>query len=184
MKIISHRGLGFKHPENTLEAIKAACKSKVDAVEFDLRKRGEIILQHNKHSKSKPTTLKEVLKYTKNKLLLIDVKEPGFEKELLNQLKGKNFIIVSWDKNILKKVHKLNPKIKLSYSYNPRTTKLPKLKLHEVNIPWYQATNKLIDNLKSKGIKVNIFTVNKKRIYNRFKNKVDGIFTNRPKFLV
>jgi glycerophosphoryl diester phosphodiesterase len=180
--IISHRGLGFGYKENSLEAIKAACNSIVDAVEFDVRiHNNELILSHNKFKGTKPTYLKGILPHTKNKLLLVDVKEPGLEKELLKILKGKNFIIISWYPNILKKIHKLNPKIKLSYSYNPKTTKLPNLKLHSVNIPWYQATNKLITQLRNKEIKVNVFTINKKVIYNKFKNKADGIFTNRPK---
>tara|TARA_Y100000310_G_scaffold124700_1_gene123425 strand:- start:47889 stop:48461 length:573 start_codon:yes stop_codon:yes gene_type:complete len=185
VKIISHRGLGFEHPENTLEAIKAACKSKVDYVEFDLRiYKEEYILLHNKYSTKKKVYLKEVLKHCKNKPIMVDVKDYGLEKKLLEMLKPYNFIIVSWNKKILYKIHKLNPKIKLSYSYRPKIRRLPKLPLHSVNIPWYLTTNKLIHKFHNKKIKVNIFTINLKRIYHRFQDKVDMVYTNKPKKLL
>ena len=182
VKLISHRGKGFGYKENTLEAIKAACKSKTDAVEFDIRiYKGQYIIQHNKYSPAKKTFLKDILLYCKKKQIMVDVKDFGQEEKLLKMLKGHNYIIVSWNIKILKKIHQLNPKIKLSYSYRPKTTKLPSLKLYSINIPWYQATNKFIKEINSKGIQINIFTVNNKRTFNHFKNKVDMIFTDKPK---
>ena len=47
--VIAHRGNHIKVPENTLEAVKAAIKSKSDYVEIDLRtsKDGQLVIHHD-----------------------------------------------------------------------------------------------------------------------------------------
>lgn len=49
MRVISHRGAAGLAPENTIEAIKKGAKSKVDAIEFDIRisSDGKLVLSHD-----------------------------------------------------------------------------------------------------------------------------------------
>lgn len=82
-------------------------------------------IKYRRINESVPT-LEEFLDcFKKNKvdssLLCIDVKEYGLEKELLSEIRKrnleKNVVIISWLPEVLFKINKLNPSIKLCFSH-------------------------------------------------------------------
>lgn len=146
MLVFSHRGESKKKTENSMSAFKLALASNSDGIETDVRqtKDGILVLHHdktidrltNKKGKlsnytykellnmsfkgEKIVTLEEFLKYFSNKniKLYIEIKESGFEKELLNMINKyntKNITLISFKYDILKNIRKLDRKIKLGY---------------------------------------------------------------------
>lgn len=141
-KLISHRGSYNKNiKENSFSAIINAFKNdKYVGVEFDVRvtQDNEFILYHNaiyNNKLIKNTTYKELPKYVpklekilkihSNKIFLIEIKNVNnqYEKlfKLLNKYKDKNIYVMSFSKNIIKKLNKKERTFKLgllNYVFN------------------------------------------------------------------
>jgi glycerophosphoryl diester phosphodiesterase len=109
---ISHRGIGFRLPQNSLDALRAALSSNIQGVELDVRKRvdGVLVCAHLPtfsltgllyrsvkrlfgitFLSGHEMTLEEALSLYRTlgteKRLFLDLKERGFVKELFEQLK-------------------------------------------------------------------------------------------------
>lgn len=137
--------------------------------------------------------------------LIIEIKKgddfyPNIEKNILNLIKKYNaedwVIIHSFDNKILETVHKLNPNISLHKLFVGKLKFVPFIVSNTINkLDWeahnyieeysinYAFANRdIIKNLKSRGKKVNVWTVNDHNIAEELiALGVDGIITNNPR---
>jgi glycerophosphoryl diester phosphodiesterase len=145
---IGHRGAAAYATENTLSSIQTALSCNVDMVEMDVRrtKDGTLVLAHDPHLSAEGrrlkirrhtlaqiqhlclpggelvATLEQALAFVKGKALVnIDIKEPGFEAELV-QLIGKldmttQVMCSSLSAKSLTKIKSINPDIYVALSY-------------------------------------------------------------------
>lgn len=142
-------------------------------------------------------TLEEVLQMVPKDIVLnIEIKNrpivyEGIEEILIDCLQQynrlDNVLISSFDHAALKKVHNIEPNLKLGLLLNH---KFPKPWIYAKNCgmnitsihPSIKFTNrKLVDESHKLGYKVYPYTVNKVKTYNRLMNiGVDGVFSNNP----
>ena len=147
MIIYSHRGESKFQPENTMPAFYLAYLLKDDGIECDIRKTKDdvIVIIHdmtinrtsdkvgfiknmtydelrkiNFKNNTKIVSLEDFLYYFSNKniKLFIEIKEEGYEKEIVNlisKFNTKNITLISFNINSLKKVKKFNKNIKTGY---------------------------------------------------------------------
>jgi glycerophosphoryl diester phosphodiesterase len=215
---VGHRGARAYEPENTLRSYKKAIELGVDAVELDVRKTkdGKLVVIHDadvskttngrglineltlKEIKGLETdkgeripTLEEALDFIDKKVkILIELKEVGYEKKVLELLKKKglqNVIIVSFLEDALKKVRELNKKVETGLIYvkhkNPIKAAL-ELKANYL-LPLYAFTHTAnVQKAHENGLKVIVWTVNDaEKAKELVKKGVDGIASDRPDIL-
>jgi len=145
--IIAHRGASAYETENTLESFQKAIDLNANMIELDVRKTKDNILIafHNPSITNTPIksltykqiqektsfhipTLEETIKLTKGKIKLdIDLKETGYEKQLLSilqeNLPKKDFIITSNNSPTLIEIKKIDKNIKTGLILKKRTLK-------------------------------------------------------------
>src|SRR3990167_6323869 len=118
MLIIGHRGAAGLELENTISSFKKAEQYGVDMIEMDLRlnDRGQIVVRHDKDPKDyNAPLLSEILSQVKLPLNL-EIKESGFEQELLKAIRDfpSEVLVSSKYPRILEKIRALDGKIKLA----------------------------------------------------------------------
>ena len=216
---IGHRGARAYEPENTLSSFRRAVELGVDAVELDVRKTkdNEIVVIHNSDV-NKTTdgsgsvsdftleqikrfvtekgehipTLEEVLDAVGKRVkVLVELKEPGIEENVLELIQRKglidNVILISFNEDVLRKIRELDDKVTLGLIYvrhkNPIQAAL-ELKA-EYLLPLYRFTHSAnVKKAHEKGLKVIVWTINTKEEALEYKKKgVDGIATDRPDIL-
>lgn len=215
---IGHRGARAYEPENTLRSFKRAIELGVDGVELDVRetKDKKLVVIHDadvsrttngkglvseltlKEIKALETekgeripTLEEALDFIDKKVkILIELKEVGTEKKVLDLLKKKgldNVIIVSFLEEALKRIRELNEKIETGLIYvrhkNPIKAAL-ELKANYL-LPLYRFTHTAnVQKAHENGLKVIVWTINKPEEVEEYKKKgVDGIASDKPDIL-
>ena len=216
---IGHRGARAYEPENTLSSFQRAIELGVDAVELDVRKTrdNELVVIHNADV-NKTTdgigsvnelTLEEIKKFVTEKgekiptlaevldsvgkrvKVLVELKEPGIEEQVLGLVREKgltgNVILISFHEDALRKVRELNGEVATGLIYvrhkNPIQAALD-LKA-EYLLPLYRFTHSAnVKKAHEKGLKVIVWTINKKEEAAEYRKKgVDGIATDRPDIL-
>ena len=223
---IGHRGAGKEIPENTIASFNAALDAGMDAVELDVRrtKDGKLVVFHDEKMKrltgaggsigdytlselekmrvlgsdySIPT-FDEVLDAVgdKAKSILIEIKEVGTEKAVINTVKKHRLagkvIIVSFHEEALKTLKELDKGIitgliyasyKSSIYNNPIDA--AKALGAEYLLPLYRFTHtKNVEDAHKNGLKVIVWTIDNREAAKEFKNKgVDGIATDYPEIL-
>lgn len=216
---IGHRGARFYEPENTLRSFRKALELGVDTVELDVRrtKDGEIVVIHdaevdrttNGKGLVNELTLKEIKQLVteggeriptleealdlldKRVRVLIELKEAGFEEEVLKiaREKGleKNVIIISFLEEALKRVRELDGDVETGLIYvrhrNPIKAAL-ELKTNYL-LPLYRfAHTAEIRKAHENGLKVIVWTINKQEEVSEYIGKgVDGIASDKPDIL-
>ncbi len=146
-EVIAHRCLGFGFRENTVQAMQAAISSPVRMIEFDVRltKDRKWVVIHNPFLKTEKQIVFQVHEHTYSKLkrevtllghmlalfaahgegkeLMIDVKDVGEERQLVRLIQQSDVqervIVIAWEPEVLRRVHKLEPSIRLGLSYVP-----------------------------------------------------------------
>ncbi len=214
---IAHRGAMGLEPENTIRAIKKAIDLDVDAVEVDvyLSRDNQIAVTHSEQLNictngqglvwdktiaelkqldagegEKIPLLQEVIDTVKDRcILLIDVKVPEMEKDLIdiinkNDLKD-NAVLISFFHESMKKVKHLDPEIKTGVTFMCAPANVSNLALNvnaEYIIPQYEyLTKEMIDNAHENKLKVLAWdTDDLNEMKKLIKLGVDGIFSNRP----
>ena len=213
---IGHRGARAYEPENTLRSFKKALELGVDAVELDVRKAkdGEIVVMHDakvdrttsgkglvseltlKEIKQLVTekgekipTLEEALDFLEKKVkILIELKETGFEKKVLNLVheKGleKNVIIVSFLEEALRKVRELDDEMETGLIYarhrNPIKAALELRANYLLSLYRFTHTSN-VKKAHENGLKIIAWTINKREEVSEFAKKgVDGIASDKP----
>jgi glycerophosphoryl diester phosphodiesterase len=216
---IGHRGAKAYEPENTLRSFQRAIEYGVDAVELDVRKTkdDQLVVIHNvdvnkttngngavneltldeiknlvTEKNEKVPTLDEVLTLVGSQIkTLIELKETGYEKSVLDLIHKKglidNVIIISFNENALRKIKELDPKVATGLIYvrhkNPIQSALDLGAAYL--LPLYHFTHSVdVKKAHDKGLKIIVWTINNAEEVVEFKNKgVDGIASDRPDIL-
>ena len=216
---IGHRGAKAYEPENTLRSFQRAIEYGVDAVELDVRKTkdDQLVVIHNvdvnkttngngavneltldeiknlvTEKNEKVPTLDEVLTLVGSQVkTLIELKETGYEKSVLDLIHKKglidNVIIISFNENALRKIKELDPKVATGLIYvrhkNPIQSALDLGAAYL--LPLYHFTHSVdVKKAHDKGLKIIVWTINNAEEVVEFKNKgVDGIASDRPDIL-
>ncbi|MCW8802695.1 MAG: glycerophosphodiester phosphodiesterase family protein [Candidatus Bathyarchaeota archaeon] len=216
---IGHRGARAYEPENTLSSFRKAIELGATAIELDVRKTkdGKLVVIHNADVNKTTNgegavnelTLEQIQKLVTDKnehiptlddvldavgkkvKILVEIKEVGTEKQILDLIQKKglldNVILVSFHEESLKTVRELNDKVETGLIYvrhkNPIQTALD-LKA-EYLLSLYSFTHSAnIQKAHEKGLKVIVWTINKQEEAQEYKQKgVDGIATDRPDIL-
>lgn len=216
---IGHRGAKGYEPENTIKSFKKAISLGVDAIEFDVRKTkdGKLVIFHDKKvdkltegkglvnnltldeikelrvQGEEILTLQEALNFIgkKVKKIFVELKESGFETEVLKEIKKRKLedrvIVISFLKDVLKTVRKLNKKIETGLIYvrhkNPIKTVLSLGANYLVAFYRFIHTRD-IEKAHDNDLKVIVWTINKKSEAKEYKKKgVDGIVSDFPDIL-
>lgn len=204
MKFISHRCMGFGEPENSSGAFARALHSGMDAVEIDVRVAGDgvFVVCHDPWFKDRRGRLRLVSrssadegfftlrmafelfnKSASRSHLAIDIKTPGFERELVELIRefglSERAIVISWEFSILERIHSLAPDLRLSlsmfqyfrlrnclpigFSLNPpRSVRERAIPLESVNVVarWMPLRRGFVRRLAECGVKVNVVSSN------------------------
>lgn len=213
MHIIAHRGASFYEPENTLRAIKRAIEMKADFVEVDVRMSmdKELVIMHDAyidrttngyglvkyktlrelkkfdagHGEEIPT-LGEVIDFVKDKVgLVIEIKEPGTEKEIAKKIENnKNVILTSFYHESIKNVSKLNSDLDTGIIFVGQPVNVHKLAFDanaSIIFPSYRYMNeKMVKQAKEHGITIYPWAIDDIEIFEKFAEiGVTGIVTNK-----
>ena len=220
MLLIGHRGAKAYAPENTLTSFKKALEIGVNAVELDVRKTkdnqivvihdadvkrttngkglvSELILEQIKSfsagDREKIPTLEEALDFLDKKVtVLVELKEAGYEKEVIETVKDrglqKNVIVVSFLEDALKKVRELDDNIETGLIYakhrNPLKAAL-ELKTNYLLGLYRFVHSGNIEKAHQNGVKVVVWTINSPaEVEEYIKKGVDGIASDKPDILM
>lgn len=224
--IEAHRGASGYEYQNTIAAFDRAIEMKADAIELDIRKTkdGKIIVVHDPSYESKainewnyeelkvatlnssnpfemPLLENVLLKYKGKILLDIEIKEEGYEEEIidliLKYLTISEFQIRSFSEKVIKRVKEICPDIyailligaeKPKYGIFSRFGEIfPKAKVRRSNCDAVSPHYRLVilgfvGRMHSLNKPVYVWTVNDEKIMEKiiFKAKADGIVTNYP----
>jgi glycerophosphoryl diester phosphodiesterase len=204
IKIICHRGVHYTEKENTLPAFKQSLK--FDGAELDVRqtKDGKIVVSHdatlsrvfNVNARIKSSDYKEIkiipllsqaLKVLKSKFVMVEIKEEGIEEKVLKEVKkskAENVMIISFLENSLKKVRKLDGKIKtglITISPFKAVDEAVKLKCNAVCFFHKIAPEFMIRKAREKGLEAYIWTVDSKEEFKKFSTfNINGVVSNNP----
>jgi glycerophosphoryl diester phosphodiesterase len=219
--IFGHRGASAIEPENTMRAFTQAFQDGADGIEFDVRLTADnkIVIIHdsliNRTSNGfglvKEKTYQELLefdfgvgekiplledvlkKYGNQKWLNIEIKEQGFEKQLLKMLDklkiAKKYVISSFKISALQKIKELNNQTPIAFLFGTGLinlagllSKIPCESLH----PKHTIVNRrFMDEARYYRKPVRAWTVDsKRRAWKLTKLRVEGIITNNPKKII
>jgi glycerophosphoryl diester phosphodiesterase len=215
---VGHRGAKAYETENTLESFRKAIELGVNAIELDVRqsKDEKLIISHDDNLKkvfgkdlqinmatleelkqlsaNRVATLEEALLFIDRKVdkILIELKEPGYEKKALDVIKKQKLkdrvIIVSFHEESLAAVKNLDSEIETGLIYAKFRSKIRNplqaaLKLNaRYLVPLYRFVHtKDIDKAHENGLKVIVWTINTKEEAREYIAKgVDGIASDKP----
>jgi glycerophosphoryl diester phosphodiesterase len=234
IEVIGHGGAGDFFPGNSRQSIEQALKIGVDRIEFDVQRSadGQIVLVHderiNAGSRGKaPTrslttaelraalpgllTLREAVELIGNSAsLLVDVKHPGYERELIAELKslkvGAGHAVSSTHISVLRAVQAEIPELRIGLSTGHLSgappwplgkrvagvglrwaTPLPLLiaakamGATDLMVQYRVCSRFLVRAAHRLGLRVNTWTVDHPRQIRRVIDLgVDGVISNRP----
>ena len=225
--VIAHRGASRIRHENTLEAFEAAIDVGADAIECDLRRTRDnvIVVHHNARVKrsyrrishldqtevlryaSKQEyvvpTLEETLRWCRGRIALdIELKEPGYEREVIETVKR----LGSLDATVFKSFHDevvlavktaepkattglligvVAPQSLSMRMRQPVSDRLDDCRADFVAPNWKLVTPAFMARAKEKGRPVLVWTVNRKALARRLvRLGVDGLIGNVPERLL
>jgi glycerophosphoryl diester phosphodiesterase len=216
---IGHRGAKAYEPENTLLSFQKALEMDVDAIELDVRKTkdNQLVVIHdadikrttNGKGKVNQLTLKEIKEFSTEKnqkiptlnealdfldkktKIIIELKEPDLEQQVLNAIHTRNLqnntIIISFNEETLKNIKALDKNIQTGLIYvkhkNPIKTALTLQATHLLTLYRFTHTAN-IQKAHENGLKIIVWTINTKEEATKYQNKgVDGIATDKPDIL-
>ena len=219
-KIFAHRGASGLVPfENTIDAFSKAIELNCDGIELDVRQTKDkiIIINHNPDIggliiKDHPfyvlkeralkmgyklATLEETLQFCQNKIFLdIEVKEKGFEQELITLIKQyldyNQFFIRSFIEEVIIKAKEIDANIKTVLLVSTKkitkflsiifpNKKIARTKCDVISPHYKFVRLGFIKRMHNKNIPVSIWTVNNNKDFVKFiKKNADYIITNFP----
>ncbi|WP_309491849.1 glycerophosphodiester phosphodiesterase family protein [Candidatus Hecatella orcuttiae] len=212
---IAHRGASAYEPENTLAAVEAAIALKADMVEVDLRlsKDGFPVVVHDRTvdrttdgsgpvgnltldqlkkldagGGARIPTLEEVVSAVKDKAgLVVELKEKGLEKKVLESLKPlrSRVMVTSFFHTALKKVKELDPQVETGIIIKSEPLQISQLilqaKANAVFPDYRYVTATMVKEAHRNGFAIIPWTVDEIGEAQRLvRMGVDGIVTNRP----
>ena len=216
--IFGHRGASAIEPENTMKAFQQAFEDGADGIEFDVRltadnqmviihdslinrtsngiglvrkKTYQELLEFDFGKGEKIPLLEDVLKKFRNrKWLNIEIKEQGFEKqllELLDKLKiTQKYVISSFDISVIQKIKELNSNIPTAFLYGRiiihLQTLISKSQCDGIHPKHTFVNRRLISEARYYRLAVRAWTVdNPRKAWKLTKLGINGIITNNPK---
>ena len=143
-------------------------------------------------------TLKQVLDLV-DKKIMVNIEligkgtaEPALKiiNEYINKKNWKNshFLVSSFRKRELKKIYKLNQRIRLG-ALSIRGVKdclrlAKKIEAYSIHLSVKQTKKRLVERIKNKGFKIMVYTIKKSNDAKKIKSlPINGIFINSPEFL-
>jgi glycerophosphoryl diester phosphodiesterase len=217
MQIIAHRGASGLEPENTLKSFRRALDLGVDMVECDVRKTadGKLVIHHDPDLERTTSgrgllknktlselrhldagegeripTLKEVLELFKGKSgLVIEIKEPGYEKEILGLIEevsmAQEVIIASFFHPVSLVIKLLNPVVRTGIIFRCQPVHPVTLAISaraKVMFPHHQFLNQaLVEEAHDHDIKVYTWVIDTHDdLEMAMALGVDGVITNHP----
>ncbi|NHJ47958.1 MAG: glycerophosphodiester phosphodiesterase [Asgard group archaeon] len=218
--IQGHRGASAVEPENTIRAFIRAFDDGADGIEFDIRLTADkkIVVIHDKtinrtsNGKGlvKDYTFDELLKFDfglgeripllaevltnfgNNYWLNIEVKELGFEQQLVNLLKILNvkekIVISSFKEKALIDIKKLDRSLCTAFIYNMKNPNLEHLKssmgIDSIHPKMNLVTKRLVKKADELNLPIRTWTVDQpKDAIKLAKLGIDTIITNNPKVI-
>lgn len=219
--IFGHRGSPSVVPENTMQSFKQAFKEGADGIELDVRLTNDkkIIVIHDEtvdrttngtglvkeltfkeinrltiDKKLRIPSLEEVVKFFGNdKWLNIEIKEPRFEKQLIDLLNDlqitQKIIISSFFVKVIQNLNKTSSEFSTAFLFNYRIEDFKSLK-DEKNINAIHPHQKLINQeliaeARKNKLQIRAWTVDNPKIAIQLaKFGVEGIITNVPKKII
>ncbi|MCE7743816.1 MAG: glycerophosphodiester phosphodiesterase [Candidatus Heimdallarchaeota archaeon] len=219
--IFGHRGASSSEPENTMRAFIQAFQDGADGIEFDVRLTADnqMVVIHdsliNRTSNGfglvrkktyqellgfdfgkgeKIPLLEDVLKKFGNKKWLnIEIKEQGFEEQLLEMLDkleiNQKFVISSFEISVLEKIKELNSEIPTAFLYQTIRFNLQalisKIQCDGLHPKHTLVNRRLFSEARYYRLAIRAWTVDSKRkAWNLTKLGIHGIITNNPKKLL
>ena len=200
---VAHRGASGHALENTMQAFKKAIEIGADIIECDVRitNDGKLVVIHDADLKrttqgeglvkeltldelhkiktlncEKVPLLEDVLRFLNGKCVIkIDIKEKGFEEEILNSLDRysmrEHAIITTELPTVIKRTRKLDDEILLEYGGLKKPEPINRLVNRALSVranvlsPYYTIVSKeLIDAAHEAGLAVDVWTVNDEKI--------------------
>jgi glycerophosphoryl diester phosphodiesterase len=233
IEVIGHGGAGDFFPGNSRDAIEQALKIGVDRIEIDVQRSadGDLVLVHDDtfllHGRKTPTdeittaqlrqllpgllTLDELVDLNRaNVPLLLDVKLPGYEPDLIAAIRRYRLAATASASSthaiVLRRLHRAFPEMRLGLSTGHIATGIPyrpgrfvvsrTLRLvtpiplvaamrlcgaTETMIQHRVCTPRLVRTVHNSGRRVNVWTVDRPEQMRYFIDMgVDGIISNRP----
>jgi glycerophosphoryl diester phosphodiesterase len=209
---IGHGGASAIAPANTLASFDAAAEVGIDMVEFDVRQcRGELVLAHTVLHQRRAGNLRlhEALSHLSQPRfggieLNVDVKRPGFERQLLRELGGAGFIartvVSSQIPLVLDRLRELEPRLRLGISVGGRVARMSRRwrdwrsavlaglggKRWDVLMAQYRLIDSaLLDEVIGRSGRLYAWTVNERLAIQRLSGLgVHGITTGDPRLFV
>ena len=75
----------------------------------------------------------------------------------------------------------MNKKFHKGYSHAHIFSDVPEIDVNYLNIPYFLYNNRLAESIDRKGVKLNLFTINSRKVYTQFVNKgLNAFYTDRP----
>lgn len=219
--IFGHRGASSIEPENTMKAFQQAFEDGADGIEFDVRltadnqmviihdslinrtsngiglvrkKTYQELLEFDFGKGEKIPLLEDVLKKFRNqKWLNIEIKEQGFEKqliELLDKLKiTQKYVISSFDISVIQKIKELNSEIPTAFLYQTIRFNLQalisKTQCDGIHPKHTIVNRRLFSEARYYRLAIRAWTVDSERkAWKLTKLGINGIITNNPKKLL
>ncbi|MCK5298004.1 MAG: glycerophosphodiester phosphodiesterase [Candidatus Heimdallarchaeota archaeon] len=219
--IFGHRGASSIEPENTMKAFQQAFEDGADGIEFDVRltadkqmviihdslinrtsngiglvrkKTYQELLEFDFGKGEKIPLLEDVLKKFRNqKWLNIEIKEQGFEKqliELLDKLKiTRKYVISSFDISVIQKIKELNSEIPTAFLYQTIRFNLQalisKTQCDGIHPKHTIVNRRLFSEARYYRLAIRAWTVDSERkAWKLTKLGINGIITNNPKKLL
>jgi len=220
---IGHRGASGHALENTMPAFKKAIDSGADAIECDVRitSDGKIVVMHDADigrttfgqglvkkltleelyktytlNREKVPLFEDVLKFVRGKCIIkVDIKEKGFEGEIINALERyamkEHSIITTELPAVIKRTRTLDDSILIERGGLKEFKPVNRLIRHALSVkanvisPYYTIASKsLIDAAHEAGLAVDVWTVNdEKTAQLMLKIGADAITTDFPEII-
>lgn len=211
---VGHRGAKAYETENTLESFMRAIELGANAVELDVRltKDTQLIVSHDDNLKrvfgkdvrideaelkelkriteNRVVTLEEALRFIGEKAerILIELKEAGYEKKVLDIIGGENLkdrvIIVSFHEEALARIRSIDKEIETGLVYAKFKKPIDAaLRLNaQYLVPLYRFVHSAdIKKAHESNLKVIVWTINTlTEAQNYIAKGVDGIATDKP----
>lgn len=189
MKIIGHRGAKGLEDENTLEAINAALKYRVDEIELDVRYYGdEVILSHDEPFPSQTyTSLQEALEAVDGRVpIILDIKE-HIAQQVYEETRDYSGKIIYSSKIFtnLRHLYSLDKGLELatieSWSTVRAIAESALIRSRRVHLKHNWLWEGIIRSMRAKGFAVYAYTVNStSRAAELEEWGINGIFTDYP----
>ena len=190
MQIIGHKGAKGLAPENSIESIRKALQTNVDAIEIDIRmQQGSVVLSHDRTVRERIyCPIQQALQEIDGSVpIILDIKEQSVVKPLLKALKGYTgeLIYSSHKFRVLQAIKEAIPDAQLAVIEKwsgvravAEATFLGTKRIH-INHNWLWS--KFVASMINEGYILYAYTVNDQERANELKKwGVHGIFTDHP----